>query len=67
MFTGLLYSKSNPHCQCLYEIENKLPRTIHCFVACQDQFQILREREEAAKSKKRDDEQGKEDKEVSSL
>lgn len=34
-----------PHCQCLYEIENNLPRTIHCFMACHDQHQILADRE----------------------
>lgn len=34
-----------PHCQCLYEIENNLPRTQHCFMPCSDQYEILRERE----------------------
>lgn len=31
-------------CRCLYEIENKLPRTKHCFKACDEQIQILKER-----------------------
>jgi hypothetical protein len=31
-------------CQCLYEIENKLPRTKRCFAPCQAQKRILRER-----------------------
>lgn len=33
-----------PHCQCLHEIENKLPRTKRCMIACQAQHQILYER-----------------------
>lgn len=28
-------------CQCLYEIENGLPRTQHCFMPCEAQRQIL--------------------------
>lgn len=32
------------HCQCLYEIENNLPRTKYCFMACHDQHMILHER-----------------------
>lgn len=35
---------THPFCQCLHEIENGLPRTQFCFVACSDQRQILRER-----------------------
>ena len=31
-------------CRCLYEIENNLPRTQHCFVPCQDQIKILEQR-----------------------
>lgn len=34
-----------PHCQCLYEIENNLPRTQFCFMACSDQYEILKQRE----------------------
>lgn len=36
-----------PFCQCLHEIENKLPRTRFCFVACDDQYEILRRRNES--------------------
>jgi hypothetical protein len=32
------------HCQCLHEIENNLPRTKFCFMACLDQRKILHER-----------------------
>ena len=41
-------SKYGLHCQCLYEIENKLPRTQHCFAPCHAQFEILKQREEQA-------------------
>lgn len=34
-----------PFCQCLYEIENKLPRTIFCFMPCNDQHEITKQRE----------------------
>ena len=30
------------NCQCLFEIENNLPRTKYCFVACKDQQMILK-------------------------
>lgn len=40
-----LNSTSSPHCQCLYEIENNLPRTVFCFMACPDQFLILSQRD----------------------
>lgn len=36
---------STPRCTCLYELENKLPRTKHCFVACSAQLEILEARE----------------------
>ena len=42
----MLQTTRTPHCQCLYEIENNLPRTKFCFCACPDQWQILNEREE---------------------
>ena len=32
------------HCQCLYEIENQLPRTKFCFAPCSAQRKILRSR-----------------------
>ena len=48
-----LHSTKKTHCQCLYEIENKLPRTKFCFAACNDQWKILNEREKA-KSKNDD-------------
>lgn len=35
--------KKISHCQCLYEIENKLPQTRFCLVACHDQLEILRQ------------------------
>lgn len=38
-FTGI------PFCQCLHEIENNLPYTKKCFIACEGQHRILRERE----------------------
>jgi hypothetical protein len=40
-----IFTTGRPHCQCLYEIENKLPRTKFCRVACSDQHQILEERQ----------------------
>ncbi len=40
------------HCQCLYEIENKLPRTIFCFMPCPDQMEILAERDKTEKAKR---------------
>lgn len=42
-----------PNCTCLNEIENNLPRTKHCLVACHAQREILRERskEEVEKPK----------------
>lgn len=33
-----------PYCQCLFEIENKLPRTQHCFMPCFAQGEVLRAR-----------------------
>lgn len=38
-----------PFCQCLHEIENNLPRTISCFITCEDQHRILRDRENKKK------------------
>lgn len=38
-------------CRCLYEIENGLTRTKHCFAPCEAQLQILREREEQKKAR----------------
>lgn len=35
---------SNEGCVCLYEIENDLKRTQHCFMPCEAQLQILQER-----------------------
>lgn len=40
---GFLHIKK-PFCRCLHEIENNLPRTQHCFMACSDQHEILAER-----------------------
>jgi hypothetical protein len=31
-------------CQCLHEIENDLPRTKFCFMACRDQGMIMHKR-----------------------
>lgn len=33
-------NRKEPYCQCLHEIENKLPRTIHCFMPCRAQREI---------------------------
>ena len=33
-----------PFCQCLYEIENHLPRTKYCRTPCRDQIEILNQR-----------------------
>ena len=38
-------SRRGPHCQCLYESENNLPRTKHCRRPCGAQDSILAERE----------------------
>lgn len=38
---------NNPFCQCLHEIENKLPRTKFCFIACREQRMIMHERYKA--------------------
>lgn len=38
-------SKRGDFCRCLYEIENNLPITQHCFMACDAQYRILAERE----------------------
>lgn len=38
-----------PFCQCLHEIENKLPRTKHCFMPCADQQDILKQKEKPNK------------------
>lgn len=36
-------------CRCLYEIENKLPRTMFCFMQCEDQIEILAQRNKEKK------------------
>lgn len=36
-----------PFCRCLYEIENKLPRTKFCHHACRDQIKILSRRDKS--------------------
>ena len=41
-----------PFCRCLYEIENSLPRTQRCFVPCDDQWQIIRERDKIKEQEK---------------
>lgn len=33
------------YCQCLFELENNLPRTKYCFVACTNQRTILFKRD----------------------
>ena len=38
----MLKTTKKPHCQCLYEIDNKLPRTKFCMVPCADQRLIIR-------------------------
>lgn len=38
-----------PFCQCLHEIENKLPRTKFCFMACSEQLEILAARKKQNK------------------
>lgn len=42
-------SRRGPHCQCLYESENNLPRTKRCRRPCGAQYYILAEREETLK------------------
>jgi hypothetical protein len=42
--SGILGRKA-PFCRCLYEIENGLQRTKFCFRACNEQKEILRQRE----------------------
>ncbi len=42
-------------CKCLYEIENNLPRTQHCFVPCLEQIEIMEERERLSKLFVKDD------------
>jgi len=42
-----------PFCTCLYEIENNQPRTKYCFMACPDQWYILKQREEAEKEREK--------------
>lgn len=37
------------YCSCLDEVENNRPRTLHCFIACEDQHVILRERAQLEK------------------
>jgi len=37
-------SLNKPKCQCLYEIENGMPRTKFCLVPCSDQKEMLREK-----------------------
>lgn len=49
-------------CICLHEIENNLPRTKFCFMACLSQSKILRERE---KRKKQEEEKSNKDKKES--
>lgn len=41
-----------PHCQCLYEIENRLPRSMFCFLSCKAQREILKERALEEKQRK---------------
>jgi len=33
------------YCKCLYEIENNLTRTQHCFVPCTGQYELAKQRE----------------------
>lgn len=40
-------SRRGPHCQCLYESENNLPRTKRCRRPCGAQYYILEERQKA--------------------
>ena len=35
---------NKPKCQCLYEIENGMPRTKFCLVPCSGQKEMLREK-----------------------
>lgn len=37
--------KQRPFCLCLHQIENKEQRTIFCFVACDEEQEILEARE----------------------
>lgn len=37
-------SLNKPKCQCLYEIENGMPRTKFCLAPCSGQKEMLRER-----------------------
>jgi hypothetical protein len=55
----MLTPSETPFCQCLYEIENNLPRTQYCFVACPEQFKIMRIRAEKEKSKDEKNENNK--------
>ena len=41
-----MFDIENPHCQCLHEMENELPRTQHCFMTCTAQHAILHKREQ---------------------
>ena len=43
------------HCQCLYEIENKLPRTKFCFAPCSAQREIINQRSKIKKKNKEDE------------
>ena len=36
---------SKPFCRCLYEIDNKLPRTKFCLKTCGAGWEIIREKE----------------------
>ena len=37
-------SLKKPKCQCLYEIENGMPRTKRCFAPCSGQKEMLRDK-----------------------
>ena len=44
--------KATPFCRCLNEIENNLPVTEYCFMACPDQKEILRQRKQEKRNEK---------------
>ena len=44
-------SNNTGSCLCLHEMENNLPRTIHCFIACEAQRRELHERAMAIERK----------------
>ncbi len=39
-----------PHCQCLHESENKLPRTKRCLITCRDYYEIMKGRKNDSKN-----------------